>query len=772
MAVRDKATYIRLPTTKLLSQELTSITKDWFTLGIHLGLDIATLHSIEAQHKLDLQRSKVEMFNMWIKGSRCPSVSWESVAVALEELSENVLADSIRSKYLVPTEGQFEEVCVSSKHGVGYHLAKMESELAKIIVDLQEELERVEVPVRRLQRYLEALLKTGGKFSTADTLDEIFVTLQSHYCIFNYSIISNVVENFVTVHVPSLSEQMQSYQTSLNTFLNSTSVEEFVAAIKSKSFSLDRDATDVVLKLKDSWLEVTILHLQVLLQQLFQEDSKLLTHMYIVRGSVLIHYQAPSSASQSLINRAKEHAAIGNLIGVEAVFIGKTAITFSPMPSFSEALEKVIFREQDLTADQQDLVTDFLVALVDIEGLNKILLGACMAGRPDAVEKLIVLGAHQVMEQALGVALKWGCSSVVEVLVEHGVSGGPSKQTVTRSVSHLDDGCDDVLPLIEAIKTANDDMMVALLNWGSNVNVAERRTGDTPLILACSEGNSTFVKRLLEAGASPQAQNLGGYTALMIATESGDTEIVEMLLDYGTNPNSQRDDGYTALMVACAAGHREIADSLLLHEADVNIESVDRVTALMVAVMAEESDLVELLLNAGANVNFSQANGVTSLMEASSWDYVDIVKILVRSDLEIDAQNEEGNTALMFACSNQYPQVVEILLSTGACPNLQNNAGESALMAAAYLGYEEIVALLLGSGAEVDLQNSNGETALMSAAENGCGTIVEQLLNVESVDANIRDKNGQTALSYAAKNHHADIVELLLDYQGIDAATL
>ena len=131
MAVRSRATYIRVPTTKLLTQELTSITKDWFTLGIHLGVDIAELHSIEVQHSINLNRCKVEMFNTWIKGSQHASVSWESVAVALEELSEHKLADNIRDKYLVPMEGQLEEVCISSRDGIGSHLARMESELAK-----------------------------------------------------------------------------------------------------------------------------------------------------------------------------------------------------------------------------------------------------------------------------------------------------------------------------------------------------------------------------------------------------------------------------------------------------------------------------------------------------------------------------------------------------------------------------------------------------------------------------------------------------------------
>ena len=597
-------------------------------------------------------------------------------------------------------------------------------------------------------------MKTGGTFSAANTIDAIFVVLQSHYCVFNYSIISNLAENVIAV--PLLTEQLQSYQTTLDEFLNSTTVKEFVSSVKSKSFSLDGNAVDVVLKLKDAWLEVTIGHLQTLLQHLFQEDSKLLTHMYIVRGSVLIHYQAPSFASQLLISQAKEHIEVGNLIGVEAVVIGETTIAFSPMQSFTEALKETLFGRLDL-ATGENSVTDFLVALVGSEGLDKALLDACAAGKSDAVEKLIILGAR-LLEQALTIALKQGHLSIVEILVEHGVSGGASKQLPAPSLD--DDAC---LPLIEAIKSADEDMMIALLNWGSNVNVVEKTMGDTPLILACSEGNSTFVKRLLEAGANPQTQNLGGYTALMVATESGDSTIIKMLLHHGANPNSKRDDGCTALMAACAAGYKEIVDDLLFHEADVNAESVDKVTALMIAVTAGESDIVESLLNAGANVNFSQIDGITALMEASSYDdYATIVKILVRASPEIDAQNEDGNTALMFACSNQCLEVMQILLLASANPNLQNNAGDSALMAAAYMGDNEVVKHLLDSSAEVNLQNNAGETALMLAAGNGYRAVVEQLLSMPLIDVNIQNKNGETALFYASKNHHADIVQLLL----------
>ena len=59
-----------------------------------------------------------------------------------------------------------------------------------------------------------------------------------------------------------------------------------------------------------------------------------------------------------------------------------------------------------------------------------------------------------------------------------------------------------------------------LLAAGANVNTADEY-GETPLTLACANGNATLIEKLLKAGADAKAARWNGETALMIAAERG-----------------------------------------------------------------------------------------------------------------------------------------------------------------------------------------------------------------------------------------------------------
>ena len=63
-------------------------------------------------------------------------------------------------------------------------------------------------------------------------------------------------------------------------------------------------------------------------------------------------------------------------------------------------------------------------------------------------------------------------------------------------------------------------------------------------------GDVDAVRRLLEAGANPNAASDAGSTALMQAIH--DLDKTRLLLDAGANPNVRPDDGRTAVIVAAS----------------------------------------------------------------------------------------------------------------------------------------------------------------------------------------------------------------------------
>ena len=87
---------------KELVQELEPI-KEWFTLGLYLGLKDDELREIEADHRY-LQRCKHEVLSRWLrKGHNC---TWKGVVEVLIQMGELVMADKIKLNYLILTTGK------------------------------------------------------------------------------------------------------------------------------------------------------------------------------------------------------------------------------------------------------------------------------------------------------------------------------------------------------------------------------------------------------------------------------------------------------------------------------------------------------------------------------------------------------------------------------------------------------------------------------------------------------------------------------------------
>ena len=68
----------------------------------------------------------------------------------------------------------------------------------------------------------------------------------------------------------------------------------------------------------------------------------------------------------------------------------------------------------------------------------------------------------------------------------------------------------------------DDDIAIDLLiRAGADVNVATDFHAVTPLVLACTNGNSRIVDKLLAAGADPNMAKRGGETPLMACANTG-----------------------------------------------------------------------------------------------------------------------------------------------------------------------------------------------------------------------------------------------------------
>lgn len=89
--------------------------------------------------------------------------------------------------------------------------------------------------------------------------------------------------------------------------------------------------------------------------------------------------------------------------------------------------------------------------------------------------------------------------------------------------------------------------------------------GWTALLYAADAGHNDVVGLLLDAGASPQSQNLAQETALHLAARQGWSGVAQLLLGAGADFEARDAEGRTPLFMAIDGGHAEVIG--LLHGA-------------------------------------------------------------------------------------------------------------------------------------------------------------------------------------------------------------
>ena len=135
-----------------------------------------------------------------------------------------------------------------------------------------------------------------------------------------------------------------------------------------------------------------------------------------------------------------------------------------------------------------------------------------------------------------------------------------------------------------------------------NVRVARSRgtRGSTPLMAAALYGDAALVKRLLAAGADPDARNDAGATALMWAVP--DLDNMQLLLDAGADVNARSDDRRSALVVTSGIVGAAPALRLLLdYGADPSILKATDPSPLREAARADDAEIFRVLLEYGAS---------------------------------------------------------------------------------------------------------------------------------------------------------------------------
>ncbi|MFZ8839750.1 MAG: ankyrin repeat domain-containing protein [Pyrobaculum sp.] len=284
----------------------------------------------------------------------------------------------------------------------------------------------------------------------------------------------------------------------------------------------------------------------------------------------------------------------------------------------------------------------------------------------------------------------------------------------------------DIHELLEAIKNADIKGVARVM----------KRYGYTGLHFAVIECRTNKIRRLLEQGADPNAENDVKMTPLHEAAEYC-PEAIPILIKYGADPHARDEGGLTPLHIAALSGSAEATKALMPH-ADVNIRDNKGMTPLHLALEYEHCDVAMLLLQHGADIKAVDGDGRTPLHLAAQAGCVEVAKLLLRYGADISAKDGKGNTVIHYAAKSINKEIVELVLR-GADVNAKNVYGETPLKIlireCAKWDVErkrcyEVAKLLVAHGANPNIRDSRGTSPLDSAKLMGYSELVELFRSV------------------------------------------
>jgi len=372
--------------------------------------------------------------------------------------------------------------------------------------------------------------------------------------------------------------------------------------------------------------------------------------------------------------------------------------------------------------------------------------------------------------------------------------------TLSLAAARLD-AANPALPLIDAVKAGNRDVVRALLKQPAAALKPVEGDGTTALHWAVRADDLEMARLLLTAGADVGAATREGVTPLQLAAVNGSVPMTEVLLEAGANPNVVLPEGESILMTAARTGRPEVLEILIGHGADINArENWFGETALIWAAAENHPEAVRTLVRHGADVNARskpldvprRRNGQsilplgswTPLMYAARQGAVQGTKALLEAGADMNQTDPDGATALVLAIINANYDVAAALIEKGADPNIGDKEAKMAALYAAVdmhrlaighgrpnpkpsgdLDAVDVISLLLAHGANPnaplaaplfqrqhtagDRALGEGSTPLMRAAKSGDVAVMKLLLAADA-DPLLTQPNKANALMLAA----------------------
>ena len=277
------------------------------------------------------------------------------------------------------------------------------------------------------------------------------------------------------------------------------------------------------------------------------------------------------------------------------------------------------------------------------------------------------------------------------------------------------------------------------------------------LLCASRKGQLQLVSHLLEAGASPNAEDDYGYTALMFLAAQGSEEGVQLMLSSSRCIVNKRSGSMqTALHFAAEKGHAGCVGMLLKAGAMANAAD-DWETPLIMAVNSGCLQSVEALLDAGANVEMTDLKGQTALMHAASNGDANILRCLLQHGA--CANRLVRSTSLHQAAKFGHLHCVDILLCAGVPPDVRDTDRLLPIELALQTDQASVVARLL----QFEATREDREMIISVAAKHNASESLLGLLEC-GCSPQATDRRGIPAIFWAVSQNNVEVTKTLIRY--------
>uniref|UniRef100_A0A1X7TMB7 Uncharacterized protein n=1 Tax=Amphimedon queenslandica TaxID=400682 RepID=A0A1X7TMB7_AMPQE len=224
---------------------------------------------------------------------------------------------------------------LSSKDEVARNIDKLYDQFTDLVTDLRTRFEELtsenKVKLIQVTRQAADYLKIRVTSLQADSIDELFDSLQPHYDFLNCSLLRKLTNKFLGGDKLQLS--LSQYIDSMDKLLESSQLKHIRSTIKERLSFLPAPTTNkhtvlVVFELHSRWEEMTLENFKSVLKHYFGSNADLFSHIYFDYGSLVVKMLIPTSIYQFVTDTLIVKRSSMNGIGIFQVAVnGRTVLS-------------------------------------------------------------------------------------------------------------------------------------------------------------------------------------------------------------------------------------------------------------------------------------------------------------------------------------------------------------------------------------------------------------------------------------------------------------